>query len=311
MNEELLQIFGEPSAEKAAAAIGAFDGIHIGHRHILERTAVYAQERKLIPTAILFDPLPAQFFGRLGPDERLLLRDEQETMLHTLGIERIIFLPFTSSVANITPEDFLETMQAVLRAERLFMGTDFSLGKGRSGTPNVLKSLGEKYGFSAEIIEKDLMDGDVISSTRIRSLLHAGMIPEADRLLGYPFFYKGPIVHGDARGRKLGFPTLNLKIPEGKLTLPNGVYAAYNIIDGVKFASVTNIGVRPTFGLDDRGIVVESFLLNASGNYYGESSHLDFVKMLRPEIRFDSADLLKAQISRDIKTAAELLGVSD
>ena len=307
MNEVLTNLFQPEIPGHSAIAIGAFDGLHLGHRHIIGDTVAYARSKGISSAAILFDPLPSIFFGRLGPNERILLRDEQETKLREMGVDRVIFLPFSQQIADLTCYEFLDAMQAVLHCERLVMGEDFSLGKGRSGSASVLTGLGSAYGFSTEIISKDVMDGDVISSTRIRLLLHQGKLPEANRLLGYPFFFSSKIIHGYARGRKLGFPTLNVKIPAEKLKLPNGVYAVYNYIDGIKYASVTNIGVRPTFGLDGEGVFVESHLLNVSGNFYGESSRLEFIEILREEKRFSSADELKAQISKDILQAQQLL----
>ena len=307
MNEELLKIFGPELPNHSAIAIGAFDGLHRGHRHILNNMITYARENGLTSVAILFDPLPREFFSGLGCNDRILLRTEQEPMLYEMGIDKVIYLPFSQSIADITPEDFISSMQHVFHCERLFMGADHVLGKGGSGTTEVLTKLGEKYGFSTEIIEKDLMDGDVISSTRIRELLHAGNITEADRLLEYPFFFSGEIIHGDARGRNLGFPTLNIKIPEGKLHLPNGVYATYANLDGERFTAVTNVGVRPTFGLEEHGVFVETFLLNTNGNFYGDELKLEFIEMLRKETKFDSTEALKAQIDQDISKTIEIL----
>lgn len=311
MNEVLNNLFGPELPNHSAAAIGAFDGLHLGHQHIINNTVTFAKKNGITSAAILFDPLPSIFFGRLGKNERILLRDEQETRLREMGIDRVIILPFSHQIADLTPEAFLSAMQSSLHCERLVMGEDFSLGKGRTGSAAVLANLGSTYGFSTDIITKDVLDGDIISSTRIRSLLHQGNLPQANRLLGYPFFFSSDIIHGDARGRKLGFPTLNVKIPEEKLKLPNGVYAVYNYIDGVKYASVTNIGVRPTFGLDNKGTFVESYLLNASGNFYGETARLEFVEMLRKEIRFESADDLIKQINKDIEQAAQILLASN
>ncbi len=300
-------LFGPESTKHAAAAIGAFDGLHLGHRHILTETKQYAEKEDLEAAVILFDPLPAQFFGRIGPDQRLLLREEQEEMLKSFGADRIIVLPFTKEIADLHPEEFIAAMQNSLHCERLFMGDDFSLGKNRAGNPASLSALGKIWHFGVEVIKKDIMDGDIISSTRIRSLLLSGHIPEANRLLGYPFFFSNRIIHGEARGRKLGFPTLNVKIPAGKLQLPNGVYAVNNIIDGKRYPSVTNIGVRPTFGLEEKGVFVESYLLNESGNFYEKSTRLEFIEMLRPEIRFGSADALREQINNDITRAKQIL----
>lgn len=310
MKRDLLHLFGEPLTGQSAAAIGAFDGLHRGHCHILGNTVRYARENGLSSAAILFDPLPAQFFGRIGANDRLLLREEQEQRLYDLGIDRVVFLPFTDQLMNLSPEEFLSALLETLHTVRLFMGTDFSIGKNREGNSEVLSTLGKRLGFTTEVIGKDVMDGDVISSSRIRALLHAGKTSAADRLLGYPFFFSGPIIHGEARGRKLGFPTLNVKIPKGKLILPNGVYAVNAVIDGVQYASVTNVGVRPTFGLESKGIVVESFLLDAAGDFYGETAKLEFIEMLRGEKRFDSAEALKEQIGRDIVRAKETLTVN-
>ena len=307
MNEELLKIFGSEIPNHSAIAIGAFDGLHRGHQHILNNMITYARENELTSAVILFDPLPREFFSGLGYNDRILLRAEQEPMLYEMGINKVIYLPFSQSIADITPEDFISSMQFVFHCDRLFMGADHVLGKGGTGTTAVLTKLGEKYGFSTEIIEKDWMDGGVISSTRIRELLHAGNITEAKHLLGYPFFFSNEIIHGDARGRTLGFPTLNIKIPDGKLRLPNGVYATYSDLDGKRYSAVTNIGIRPTFGLEEHGVFVETYLLNTNGDFYGDELKLEFIEMLREEIKFDTAEALKEQIDRDIDKANNIL----
>lgn len=300
-------LFDTEFLKPSSAAIGAFDGLHLGHQHILRETVEYAQRNGLDSAAVLFDPLPSQFFGRIGHDRRILLPEEQTAMLTGLGITHVIVLPFTQKLADMTPEAFLRSMQHALHCEKLFMGEDFSIGKGRAGNAEVITELGRSLGFSAEVLPKDVMDGDVISSTRIRALLGSGKIEEANRLLGYPFCFSSRIIHGAARGRKLGFPTLNTQIPEQKIKLPNGVYAVRVIIDGKHYASVTNIGVRPTFGLENMGIFVESHLLDAAGDFYGMTAKLEFIRMLREEIRFNSAEELHEQISRDILEARKIL----
>lgn len=307
MTDILTALLGPECANCSSAAIGAFDGIHLGHQHILKDMAGYARREGLDSIAILFDPLPSQFFGRLGMDQRILLSFEQKEILEHLGITRTIILPFTREIADLPAESFLEQMQSVLHCRKLFMGEDFSLGKDRTGTPAFITKLGEKLDYQTSVMPKDVMDGEAISSTRIRSLLNFGRVEEANRLLGYPFFFSGETIHGAARGRKLGFPTLNIPIPAEKFRLPNGVYAVNVLIDGKKYASVTNIGVRPTFETDGRGVLVESFLLNAAGDFYGKTIRLEFMKMLRQEMRFPSADSLKEQISRDIRNAEEIL----
>ncbi len=309
MTDSISRFLGPDSGCPSAAAIGAFDGVHLGHRHIISEMVCFARERNLTPTVILFDPLPAEFFGRMDPGQRILLRAEQEEKLHALGAERIIVLPFTKELTDLPAHDFMAAVQSVLHCERLFMGDDFTVGKNREGTPAFLSSLGKELGFTTEVIPKDEIDGEQISSTRIRSLLQAGKLREANRLLGYPFFFSGPIIHGMARGRKLGFPTLNNQFPEGKIRLPNGVYAVFAHIDGIRYPSVTNVGVRPTFGLENMGVVVESFLLHGNGEFYGKSAALEFIEKLRDEVRFESAEELKAQIKRDIERASTILSI--
>ena len=300
-------IFGPEISGASSAAIGAFDGIHLGHRHILRETAAYAKEKGISSAAVLFDPLPSVLFGRLAPDQRILLPEEQKAILTELGITHTVVIPFTREIAALSPEAFLEAMQQKLHCEKLFMGEDFSLGKGRSGTAPLITKIGNDLGFSTEVFPKDVMDGEVISSTRIRALLSAGRVTEANRLLGYPFFFSGCVIHGEARGRKIGYPTLNTQIPEGKIRLPNGVYAVNVLIEGEKHPAVTNVGVRPTFGLEAKGISVESHLLNTAGNFYGDTARLEFISMLREEVRFGSAEELRDQIARDIEKARQIL----
>lgn len=307
MTDSVSRLLGTFSGAPSAVAIGAFDGIHLGHQHIINNMVRYAGKECLIPTVILFDPLPAQFFGRMDPDQRILIRHEQEEKMRSMGAEQVIVLPFSQALADLSAYDFMSAVQSRLHCMRLFMGEDFSVGKDREGTPRYLSSLGKELGFTTEVILKDEMDGDKISSTRIRSLLKAGKLQEANRLLGYPFFFSGPIIHGMARGRKLGYPTLNIQFPEGKIRLPNGVYAVNVTIDGICYPSVTNIGVRPTFGLEHMGVVVESFLLDGHGDFYGKSVKLEIMEKLRDEIRFESAEELKAQISKDIERAKAIL----
>ena len=292
---------------RTTAAIGAFDGVHLGHQRILTAAVNEARARGIASVGILFDPLPSQFFGRVGQNERILLRSEQEARLKELGIDHVIVIPFTQEFSELSPDGFLEIVQEKLHFEKLFMGNDFSIGKQRSGGPDVIRDLGQKYHFEVEVIPYEKIDGQRISSTVIRDLLRNGEVGSANRMLGYPFYFTSRIIHGEARGRKLGFPTLNVKIPEEKIKLPNGVYAVINTIEGKRYPSVTNIGVRPTFGMEAEGVVVESFLLHASGSFYGDFTKAEFIEMLRPEIRFDSADALRAQIQTDTQRAEKIL----
>ncbi len=294
--------FGTPSA----VAVGAFDGVHRGHRLLFKTAVGYAREHGCEPVTVTFDPLPMEFLSKQTADRRILLPDEQVAMIKAQGIERVIVLPFDDSLMNTTPEEFVSAMAAGLKPRCLFMGTDFTLGCGRSGTPAVLSELGQKYDFDVEVLDKFECDGDVVSATRIRNLLHEGNAEAAARLLGYPFFFSGIVEHGEARGRTLGFPTLNIRIPAEKIHLPNGVYAAYSTIDGKRYPAVADIGVRPTFG-DQLSPIAEVHLLNMDGDFYGKLVKTEFVAHLRNEVRFDSVETLVAQIRTDAEKAKALL----
>lgn len=290
----------------SAVAVGAFDGVHCGHRLLFKTVVEYAREHECEPVAVTFDPLPMEFLTKQTDDRRILLPDEQVAMIKSQGIARVIVLPFDDRLMNMTPEEFVSVMADGLKPRCLFMGTDFTLGRGRSGTPEVLAALGRKYGFDVEVLDKFECEGDVVSATRIRKLLHEGKAEEAARLLGYPFFFSGIVEHGEARGRTLGFPTLNIRIPAEKIHLPNGVYAAYSTIDGKRYPAVADIGVRPTFG-DQLTPIAEVHLLNTDGDFYGKLVKTEFVAHLRSEIRFDSVELLIAQIRKDAEDAKALL----
>ena len=300
-------IFGPECKGQTAAAIGGFDGVHRGHQLILDSAIRYAAEHELETAAVFFDPLPAQFFGRIGCNERILLPEEQREKILSQGIDRVITLPFTPELAEMTAEDFLTAMQARLHCRRLFMGGDFTIGRGRSGNADFFVQHGADFGFTAEVLPKEEFEGEVISSSRIRAALYRGELREADRMLGYPFFFSGKIIHGKARGRKIGFPTLNIPYPAEKVRLPNGVYAVYVRVEGEKYAAVTNVGVRPTFSDEARGVTVESFLLNAEGDFYGKEIRVEFIERLRGEVRFETAEALHDQIQKDIQKALQIL----
>ncbi len=306
MQLNLADLFGNDSNTPSAVAVGAFDGVHRGHQLLLRTAVKYAKEHGCVPAAVTFDPLPLEFLTKQSTDQRILLPDEQLAMIKAQGIERVVVLPFNDALMNTTPEEFVSVMAEKLRPRCLFMGTDFTLGRGRSGTPEVLAELGKRYGFDVEVLDKFECDGDVVSATRIRGLLREGKVEEAERLLGYPYFFSGVVEHGEARGRTLGFPTLNIRIPEEKIHLPHGVYAAYSTVDGVRYPAVADVGIRPTFG-DLTSAIAEVHLLHTDGDFYDKTVKTEFIAHLRAEQRFDSIDALVAQIRKDAGDAEKVL----
>ncbi|MHC1771345.1 MAG: bifunctional riboflavin kinase/FAD synthetase [Flexilinea sp.] len=290
----------------SCVTVGAFDGIHLGHRALLTPFLVYAHKWSLPTVMITFDPLPSVYFQRNGNQKNIILPKERAELLTPLGIDYLITLKFDQRLASESPDAFLSQMKEALNMKSLWVGADFSLGKDRSGTIEVLCGLAKKYKFDLRVIPQLEMDDDVVSSTRIRKLLSSGKLHEANKLLGYPYFFENTIIHGEARGRRLGFPTINMRFPDEKIVVSSGVYAARIIINGHVFSAVTNVGVRPTFHNDDN-LVVESYILDNHSNLYGESAKVEFVEFLRNEVKFQTADDLIAQIQNDIENARSIL----
>ena len=279
-----------PSASPRATAvtIGNFDGVHQGHQVLIRRALTYSQQFGLDCVVITFWPHPRVLFGR--PHQPLTSRAARMRLLQGLGDLRVLELPFTHELAALSPEEFVRQHLLPLRLKHLVIGHDFTLGRGRSGQPDVLRALG----------------GHVVSSTCLRELIGKGDVATAASLLGHAYGCEGLVVHGEGRGTGLGFPTANIAIPDTMLPAP-GVYATRVVVPhlGRTLQAVTNIGRKPTFG--DYGLSIESFLLDTDLNLYGSELRLDFVARLRDEKRFDSADALVAQIRTDVARARDLL----
>ncbi|WP_304023483.1 bifunctional riboflavin kinase/FAD synthetase [Desulfovibrio piger] len=295
-----------PSASPRATAvtIGNFDGVHQGHQVLIRRALTYSQQFGLDCVVITFWPHPRVLFGR--PHQPLTSRAARMRLLQGLGDLRVLELPFTHELAALSPEEFVRQHLLPLRLKHLVIGHDFTLGRGRSGQPDVLRALGEKYGFDVDQLPPVEVGGHVVSSTCLRELIGKGDVATAASLLGHAYGCEGLVVHGEGRGTGLGFPTANIAIPDTMLPAP-GVYATRVVVPhlGKTLQAVTNIGRKPTFG--DYGLSIESFLLDTDLNLYGNELRLDFVARLRDEKRFESADALVAQIRTDVARARDLL----
>jgi riboflavin kinase/FMN adenylyltransferase len=254
-----------------------------------------------------FDPHPPRI---VRPDKAppLLMTTEQRLeALGRAGMQGVAVVRFTHEMSQWDPEMFVRTVLVEwLHVAEVWVGANFLFGHDRAGTFTVLRALGSRYGFRAEKIDAVRYKDFVVSSTRIRRLLTEGRVDEAGALLGHHYFIDGTVVHGAARGREIGFPTANLDTPN-ELLPPAGVYATTAAVNGIEHPSVTNIGMRPTFGDVDR-IHVETHLLDGSRDLYGARIRLSFVQRLRDERAFADVDALRAQIDADCRAARRLFG---
>jgi riboflavin kinase/FMN adenylyltransferase len=281
-------------------ALGNFDGLHRGHVKILERVKRRAAERSATSVVMTFDPHPPRV---VRPDKAppLLMTKAQrlEALEHT-GVQGTAVVRFTAELSQWEPEVFVRRVLVDwLRVAEVWVGANFLFGRDRTGNFTLLRSLGARYGFRAEKIDPVRYKEFVVSSTRIRRLVSEGRVDEAGALLGRQYSIDGVVVEGAHRGHELGFPTANLHT-ENELVPPDGVYATTATIGAVIHPSITNIGVRPTFG-DVTGRVVETHLLGFDRSLYGERIRLGFVQRIRDERAFDSLEALRTQIHADVE----------
>ena len=290
-------------------ALGNFDGLHLGHRTIVERVVRSAAARAATPVVLTFDPHPTRIV-RPGAAPPLLLTTPQKLdVLGHLGVQGVAIVRFTKEVAAWDPETFVRlVLHEWLGVAEVWVGANFVFGHDRSGNVSVLRRLGSQHGFRAEAIEPVRYKEFVVSSSRARRLILEGRVDVAAMLLGRHYFMDGIVVHGLQRGRTLGFPTANLET-ENELLPPNGVYATVATLDGVEYPSVTNIGIRPTFHLPS-ATVVETHILDMDRDLYDAPMRVAFVHRIREERTFDGVEALKAQIAADCQSARALLSQS-
>jgi len=286
-------------------ALGNFDGLHRGHLKIIERVRRGAAEHGGTPMAMTFDPHPSRVVRPDKAPPLLMTKAQRLEALEHAGITAVAVVRFTTELSQWDPEMFVRTVLVEwLRVSDVWVGANFLFGHDRSGNFSTLRTLGQRYGFRADKIDPVRYKEFVVSSTRIRRLVAEGRMDEAGALLGHQFYIDGVVVEGKRRGRELGFPTANLKT-ENELLPPHGVYATTLTIDGIVHPSITNIGLRPTFG-DTTKTMIEAYVLGFNGDLYGRSVRLGFVQRLRDERKFEDVDALRAQIEADRRRAERL-----
>lgn len=300
-----------PPVGGSCVTIGNFDGVHTGHKALIQRTCALAQSKGLVSSVITFWPHPRVVLAGSHAPALLTTHAERQQLLSATGAHLLLELPFTLELAALTPEDFICRLLTGLNMKALVVGYDFSLGRGRAGNFDVLYALGQRYGFSVERLDPVYVctsqGQTIVSSTKVRDAVFNGAMPDAALLLGQPYAITAPVVHGFGRGQGLGFPTANIAKPE-QLVPRRGVYATRILCEGQQWQAVTNVGHNPTF--DGGALSIESFLLNADVNLYGKTITIQFIRHLRDEQKFPSVEALQARIAIDVAEAGKILGAT-
>jgi len=282
--------------------LGVFDGLHLGHQLIIRTVAERAKVSGAVPTAITFDPHPRAVLHPASSPPLLQTLDQKVEGFGILGIEQTIVIRFTEEFAQIRAEDFLrDVVSERLQAREVYLGRGFNFGHNREGNIDLLRRVSGELGFVADEAPEVRLRGRRVSSSKIRELLTQGRVNLARRMLGRPYGVEGMVVRGNERGHKLGFPTANLH-PQNRVIPAHGVYVTGTLIDGQWRRSVTNVGTRPTFETGTEPSV-ETFVINWSGDLYGDVIRVRFLYRLRDEKKFGSLEKLKAQIENDVARA--------
>jgi riboflavin kinase/FMN adenylyltransferase len=288
------------------AAVGNFDGVHLGHQRILDTLRQRAAPYGGTVVVISFNPHPQRVLHPDTAPRLIATRRQKVAWLEEAGVDLMLELPFTRELASLTPAAFVtRVLQRGLRVAEVHIGRNFRFGHDRAGDFETLEELGRRHGFTAMAVAGVRQDGQRISSSRVRTALAAGDVQLAAALLGREEELVGPVVPGDARGRILGFPTANVAV-ENELIPFTGVYATHLLLDDEPLPAVTNIGSRPTF--PGAGPAVETHILDYGGDLYGRRVRLRFTRRLRDEQRFAGLTELKTQIARDVAAARKVLG---
>jgi riboflavin kinase/FMN adenylyltransferase len=285
----------------AVVAMGNFEGVHRGHRAVIAAAVGRARSLGRPAAALTFEPHPRAFFRPQEPLFRLTGEAAKLRLLAATDLDGAIVMKFDGALAGLSPDAFIkDVLVDRLGVSGVVAGFDFHFGKGRAGTPDFLKEAGESRGFHVDIVPAQLDGGLRISSGAVRAALVAGNADEAAELLGYPWFVTAKVVHGDKRGRELGFPTANLQL-DPDCGLRHGIYAVRVEVEGMRYDGVANFGRRPMF---DTGVVLlEIFLFDFSGDLYGRVLDVAVIAWIRPEFKFDSLDALVGRIEEDCRMA--------
>ena len=291
----------------SVVTIGNFDGVHRGHRVLLDRASSGARRLDVRSAVVTFDPHPAAVLRPGSEPPSLQTLQQRVATIAAAGLDLVLVLPFTRDLAALAPAEFVQRVLVDrLRAVRVVVGNNFRFGHRAAGDVGTLVEEGRRHGFETETVEILELDGDPIASTKLRERISAGEMSWVTRALGRPYRVQGEVVRGEGRGRTIGVPTANVAVPDGILLPSDGVYAGHLVAPAGSSPAVTNVGTRPTF--HGVGRTVEAHLLDGEHDLYGVRVEVAFEHRLRGEQRFDGPDQLVAQIQRDIEAARAALG---
>ena len=293
------------SIARPVLSLGNFDGIHVGHQALLQRVVQDAQARGGRSVVLTFEPHPLTVLAPDRAPRLILTHKDKMLLLQSSGVDVVIIQAFNSSFANVEAAEFVRRdLIERLKVHKMWVGRDLRVGKGRKGRVEDLIRWGAEDGFEVGIVDPVELEGVRVSSSRIRELIERGDVHEVQRFLGRYHFVSGRVMPGYRRGRQLGFPTANI-VPRTEVLPLDGIYATFLQVDERQWPSVTNIGVNPTFGEGPR--TIETYIFDFSGDLYGRSVKLRFVKRIREEKKFSSAETLVGQMKKDVLSAQEIL----
>ncbi|MBN8705806.1 MAG: bifunctional riboflavin kinase/FAD synthetase [Bacteroidetes bacterium] len=307
MPESYLSPENYPFEPNSFVTMGAFDGLHFGHRQIINKVIEEAKLHKGVSVLITFNPHPQEVIQK-GPAEFHLLTtlNEKLTILKQTGIDRILVLPFTRDFSELSAEQFIETILiGKVGLKKIWLGYDHGFGKNRQGSADILRAYGEKFNFEVEQVPAQEFNGIVASSTQIRKYILAGEVDQANTLLGYDYSLSGLVSRGERIGRRIGYPTANIFVENPKKLIPaTGVYLVKMVVRGKEYPGMCNIGFRPTF--NGTGLKIEVHLFDFNEDIYGVSVCVRFIQKIRDEQKFSGPDALVQQLKQDEASARAL-----
>lgn len=286
-------------------AVGVFDGVHIGHRHLLGRLRDAASQEGMLSGVLTFVNHPSTVITPGACVKYITSVEDRLALLKSTGVDIVLPLTFDLELSHLRAHEFVELLQDRLNMAGLVMGHNFVMGYQREGTPETLAAIGSEKGFSTTVVDPVSKDGERVSSTAVREAISAGNVGKASQFLGRSFAFRGRVITGNARGRTLGFPTANLDIPQDRIIPGDGIYATWAYVGETRYMAATNVGTRPTF--DEKERIVEAFILDYSGDLYDSEITLEFVKRLRDELRFETVEALVSQIHEDVEQTRQVL----
>lgn len=287
-------------------AVGSFDGVHLGHRTVLERVLGLAGSEGLASAVITFDPHPRCLLDPVNCPQQLTTLEERLSLIREVGVEHAAVLAFTRELAGLAAGEFMARLLRAMALRHLVVGHDFALGRGRAGDVPWLREHGRTHGYAVDVVAPFLFDGQEVHSSDVRRLLTLGEVEAASHLLGRRFMLAGLVEPGDRIGTEIGWPTVNLAVPPGKLVPGRGIYAGWARSPMGRHQAAISVGYRPTFSKTE--LRVEAYLLDFAGDLYQQRLELQFVARLRDEVKYPDAQSLSDQIARDVAATREVLG---